>query len=95
MKKIIQFLSSIAKDRWMHYAIGMTAALWLLALGCLISPNVGVVASVVGCVALAFGKEWYDRREGRVFDVVDFIATVAGGMQVWAVACTVLFKHLS
>jgi len=95
IKRILKILGGIAKDRWMHLAVGTTAALWLLLAGCIISPTVGVWCSVVGSVALAFWKEWYDLRQGRVFDRVDFLATVAGGLQVWLVASVILFERLS
>ncbi|MEG2599110.1 MAG: hypothetical protein RSA66_06525 [Muribaculaceae bacterium] len=89
MKKIYQILNSIAKDRWMHFTIGTVSALWLLLAGCLLNFWFGIALSVVGCIALAFGKEYYDHKQDNVFDCIDFIATVFGGIQVWVVACLI------
>lgn len=89
MRKIYQILNSIAKDRWMHFTIGTVSALWLLLAGSLVSFWCGMVLSASGCVVLAFGKEYYDRCQGNIFDCIDFIATVLGGLQVWLVACLI------
>lgn len=89
IKKIFRFLGSIAKDLWMHFALGTAVALWMLLVGCLVSFAFGLALSTLGCLALAFWKEWYDRRHGRVFDCIDLVATIAGGSQVWFVAALI------
>ena len=86
MKKITTRLNSIPKDKWQHFCLGFAIAPWpYLLFNLLVGFWAGIIASVITVVAIAKGKEVYDRRNDGMFDWMDFFATVAGGAIFWVV----------
>lgn len=68
MEKIIQKLASIRTDRLLHSFYG-TLVFALLAF-------IDADLAMIGVVAIAVGKEVYDRYWGSGFDWIDVVYTV-------------------
>lgn len=63
---------------------------WGWATGATLSPLLGLWALLV-VFAVAYGKEWLDRKHGGEFDSVDLLATVIGGW--FGVTLSMLFAY--
>jgi magnesium-transporting ATPase (P-type) len=84
MKKIINYLNSIAKDKYQHFAIGaVIAAVSIVFFAALLDFWLALLASMVTVAAVAKFKEHHDAKNGGFFDWQDFIATCTGGGVVW------------
>ncbi len=86
MKKIITFLNNIPKDKWQHFCMGFAIAPWpFLLFNVIVGFWAGIIASVIIVVVCAKGKELHDRKNGGIFDWLDFAVIVAGGAFFWIV----------
>lgn len=92
MKKIINYLNSIAKDRYQHYDLGVViAAVTLVAFALWLGFWWALPISMAAVVMAAKLKERYDAKNGGYFDWTDFVVTCAGGATVWIVAVVLWF----
>ena len=81
MKKILKWLSSIPKDKLLHFIVGI-----LVGAGCMrvfslflsLLPTGVLSCLVLGLVGI--GKEWYDTKHGGTVDYVDILYTIVGGL---------------
>lgn len=82
MKKIIDFISNIPKDKLLHAYAGTIVAVVSMSIFSLIGltwrDTVGfalLITTIVGC-----GKELYDINTDGCVEPSDFIATLCGGI---------------
>lgn len=84
MKRIIDFLNRIPRDRWQHYTLGMEAAGWgLLLVAAVAGVRWGFLCSLAVVVCAAVVKERWNKSCGGNFDRIDLVVTLAGGLTVW------------
>ncbi len=93
MKKIIAWLNAIAKDKYQHFAVGAAIAFIVLIVAMPLGSLwrcVPLLTSVIAVMTAAVVKE---RNIDSKVDMQDILATLAGGVIIWAVfAVTVLIK---
>lgn len=82
MKKIINFISSIPKDKLLHAYAGTIVVIVSMSIfssiGLTWHDTVGfalLITTMVGC-----GKELYDINNNGYVETSDFIATLGGGL---------------
>ena len=93
MKKIIAWLNAIAKDKYQHFAVGASIAFIVLIVAMPLGSLwrwVPLLTSVIAVMTAAVVKE---RNIDSKVDMQDILATLAGGVIIWAVfVVTVLIK---
>lgn len=93
MKKIIAWLNAIAKDKYQHFAVGAAIAFIVLIVAMPLGSWwrwVPLLPSVIAVMTAAVVKE---RNIDSKVDMQDILATLAGGVIIWAVfVVTVLIK---
>lgn len=93
MKKIIAWLNAIAKDKYQHFAVGAAIAFIVLIVAMPLGSLwrwVPLLTSVIAVMTAAVVKE---RNIDSKVDMQDILATLAGGVIIWAVfVVTVLIK---
>lgn len=93
MKKIIAWLNAIAKDKYQHFAVGAAIAAIVLIVAMPLGSWwrwIPLLASVIAVMTAAVVKE---RNIDSKVDMQDILATLAGGVIIWAVfVVTVLIK---
>lgn len=79
MKKIIEKLSEVAADKWLHFIVGMVIAQLTIALLMAVQSDVFLAYGAGMAMALAAGfvKEL---KDGSHADVHDFLFTLVGGV---------------
>lgn len=79
MKKIIEKLSKVAADKWLHFIVGLILAQLTIALLCAVQNDIILAYGAGMAVALAAGfvKEL---KDGSHADVQDFLFTLVGGV---------------
>ena len=79
MKKIIEKLSKVAADKWLHFIVGLVLAQLTIALLCAVQNDIILAYGAGMAVALAAGfiKEL---KDGSHADVQDFLFTLIGGV---------------
>lgn len=84
MKKIIAWLNAIAKDKYQHFAVGAAIAFIVLIVAMPLGSLwrwVPLLTSVIAVMAAALVKE---RNIDSKVDMQDILATLAGGVIIWA-----------
>ena len=85
ISKLLKYLGGIAKDRWMHFTMGIVIAAAVFALVALLWGFWwGFALSVVAVLAAGIWKEWWDRGHDGCSDVIDFIVDCFGGAVIWS-----------
>ncbi len=82
MKKIIELLNTIAKDKLLHFAIGavLSALTFVVLVLCGVPTWIAVAVAVVVDTVAALWKDYrYDARP----DWWDILTTLLGGAIVW------------
>lgn len=84
MKKIIAWLNTIAKDKYQHFAVGAAIAFIVLIVAMPLGSWwrwVPLLTSVIAVMTAAVVKE---RNIDSKVDMQDILATLAGGVIIWA-----------
>lgn len=82
-KKVLSWISSIPKDKLLHFIAGMIVFFIFLSFSKLVgaSPSFGIVLSGILTTALAIFKEsWFDKNNDGEVSCLDVISTVFGGL---------------
>lgn len=77
--KIIEKLTNVAADKWLHFIVGLVLAQLTIALLCAVQNDIILAYGAGMAVALAAGfvKEL---KDGSHADVQDFLFTLVGGV---------------
>ena len=77
--KIIEKLTNVAADKWLHFIVGLILAQLTIALLCAVQDDIILAYGAGMAVALAAGfvKEL---KDGSHADVQDFLFTLVGGV---------------
>jgi hypothetical protein len=74
--------AQIPKDKQLHFTVGATIGSWCFLVGDHNKQSEWkpIIYGISGATLAGVGKETYDKLQGRVFDVKDLGATLAGGI---------------
>lgn len=93
MRKILEILGKIGKDKWQHFSLGalIAAVILCVCVWCGLQFPVATFLSIAGVWLVELGKEFIiDKRA----DWKDIVATMVGGIVVWLPIC-VTYIHYS
>lgn len=83
MKKILELISKLQKDKWMHFGVSTVLAAAIKLFASIFIPSYLYLFSIAFLVTVVIGamKEIYDKRTGKGSpELSDFVADVLGAI---------------